>query len=243
MSTREQRQWALIESLREELRLARAAKPLNPHHEKRDQRTQREAFAPSSSHMATQFAWQPHWERRDPATQREASAPSSSDMATQLAWQPHRRDQETQCEVPTRLSSRPNDMKTLARALAGQARGERRRMISTSLLPRWRLLAVQNSRHQHILQWLQLKKQKILVKAALQLWKQSHRQRRRSSRQLSSAVLRHCAKQGVILLRRWTAASTFERRRRRIEAQVQTRCATVKMRRSLQLWAAATRCL
>ena len=139
--------------------------------------------------------------------------------------------------------SRPNDMKTLARALAGQARGERRRMISTSLLPRWRLLAVQNSRHQHILQWLQLKKQKILVKAALQLWKQSHRQRRRSSRQLSSAVLRHCAKQGVILLRRWTAASTFERRRRRIEAQVQTRCATVKMRRSLQLWAAATRCL
>jgi hypothetical protein len=242
MNTREQRQWALIESLREELRLARAAKPLHPHHEKRNQGTQREAFAPSSSHMATQFAWQPHWERRDQATQREVNAPSSSDMATQFAWQPHRLDQEAHCELPPRRFSSPDDMETLAGILA-RARGGRRRMISTSLLPRWRLLAVQNGRHQHIQQWLERRAQRRLVKAALLLWKQSHRQRRRRSRQLSSAVLRHCARQRVIVLRRWTAASTFERRRRMIEAQVQKRCATVKMRKSLQLWVAATRCL
>jgi hypothetical protein len=209
MNTREQRQWALIESLREELRLARAAKPLHPHHEKRHQGTQREAFAPSSSHMATQFAWQPHWERQDQATRRFNS---------------------------------PDDMETLAGALV-RARGGRRRMISTSLLPRWRLLAVQNGRHQHLQQWLECRAQRSLVKAALLLWKQSHRQRRLRSRQLSSAVLRHCARQRTIVLRRWTAASTFERRRRMIEAQVRKRCATVKMRKSLQLWVAATRCL
>jgi hypothetical protein len=228
MNTREQRQWALIESLREELRLARAAKPLHPHHEKRHQGTQREAFAPSSSHMATQFAWQPHWERRDQATQREVNAPSSSDMATLFSLQPH--------------FNSPDDMETLAGALV-RARGGRRRMISTSLLPRWRLLAVQNGRHQHLQQWLECRAQRSLVKAALLLWKQSHRQRRRRSRQLSSAVLRHCARQRTIVLRRWTAASTFERRRRMIEAQVRKRCATVKMRKSLQLWVAATRCL
>ena len=245
MVSREERQWALIESLREELRLARrAARPLTPPlpareplRERQDQVSQTDTPFAEAQRDGVHHGEDPSHDGKNDQASRGGER--GGRPARGRAGEKQARDQASQCEVQPgrwRVSS-PGVMEALERAFAGRGR---RLMLSATLLV-WRLVAVKEGARQHILSWLERRGRRSIVKAALRLWRQLQRRRRRNSQLLSSATRAAVLRRRVMALRRWLAGTQLQRRRRVAEERVHTRCMTLQIRAILRVWDSVAR--